>query len=130
MHSRTTSTTVFNVLSRREQPFFHESTVPYFTDVYDHLLRLSDILEMQRDLLAGALESHLSIQSNQLNQTVRTLTAVTLIVMVPTLIAGVYGMNFPLFPPNDWETSFWIALGMMVLTGLGLTAYFKHLHWL
>ena len=121
---------VFNVLSRREQPFFDERTVPYFTDVYDHLLRLSDTLEMQRDLVTGALETYLSIQSNQLNQTMRTLTAVTLIVMVPTLIAGVYGMNFRHMPELDWPYGYPLAIALMLLVAVGLLGYFRRAGWL
>lgn len=121
---------VFNVLSRREQPFFNESTVPYFSDVYDHLLRLSDALEMQRDLVTGALESYLSIQSNQLNQTMRTLTAVTVMIMVPTLIAGVYGMNFRSMPELDWIYGYPMALSLMVITALALLTYFHRAGWL
>jgi magnesium transporter len=121
---------VFNVLSRREQPFFAEGTVPYYTDVYDHLLRLSDTLDLQRDLLTGALESFLSIQSNELNQTVRTLTSVTVIVMVPTLIAGIYGMNFTHMPELDWTYGYPVALGAMLALMGGLVAYFRKLGWL
>jgi magnesium transporter len=120
---------VFNVLIRREQIIFHESSLPYYTDVYDHLLRISDNLEMQRDLLSGALESYLSIQSNELNLTVRKLTAITVMVMVPTLIAGIYGMNFHYMPELAWLLGYPLSLGMMGLSFVLLFYYFRRIGW-
>jgi magnesium transporter len=120
---------VFNILLRREQIIFSDQTLPYFTDIYDHLLRISDNLEMQRDLLSGALESYLSIQSNELNITVRKLTAVTVLVMVPTLIAGIYGMNFDVMPELAWTFGYPLALGMMALSLVILYFYFRRIGW-
>lgn len=120
---------VFNILSRREQIVFNENTLPYYTDVYDHLLRISDTLELQRDLLTGAIETYLSIQSNELNITVRKLTAVTVVVMVPTLIAGIYGMNFDNMPELGWPYGYPMALAAMVLSAAGLYYYLRRVGW-
>ena len=119
----------FNVLLRREEIIFSEQTLPYYTDIYDHLLRISDNLEMQRDLLSGALESYLSMQSNELNLTVRKLTAVTVLIMVPTLIAGIYGMNFDFMPELGWTFGYPLALGMMALSLVLLFFYFRRIGW-
>jgi magnesium transporter len=119
----------FNVLLRREEIIFNDQTLPYFTDVYDHLLRISDNLEMQRDLLSGAVESYLSMQSNELNLTVRKLTAVTVLIMVPTLIAGIYGMNFDNMPELSWTFGYPLALGMMALSLVLLFFYFRRIGW-
>src|SRR5262249_48262626 len=85
---------VLNEIIRRDVPLYHESLRPYFNDVYDHILRALDGVEAYRDLLASALDVYLSTVSNRLNQLVKRMTALTLIVMTPTLIAGIYGMNF------------------------------------
>jgi magnesium transporter len=108
---------VFNAITRREQIVFNENMLPYYTDIYDHLLRISDTLELQRDILSGALEAYLSIQSNDLNVTVRKLTAVTVMVMVPTLIAGIYGMNFVYMPELQEPWGYPAARGLMVASG-------------
>jgi magnesium transporter len=121
---------VFNTLTRREQIVFNETMLPYYTDIYDHLLRISDTLELQRDILSGALEAYLSIQSNDLNVTVRKLTAFTVMVMVPTLIAGIYGMNFTFMPELEWLWGYPMALGLMVVCGLGLFVYMRRIGWL
>jgi magnesium transporter len=120
---------VFNVLLRREEVIFSDQTLPYYTDIYDHLLRISDNLEMQRDLLSGAVESYLSMQSNELNLTVRKLTAVTVLIMVPTLIAGIYGMNFDFMPELGWTFGYPLALGMMGLSLVLLFLFFRRIGW-
>lgn len=107
---------VLNEIIRRDLPLYPEAMRPYFVDVYDHTLRVLESLDSYRDLLAAALDMYLSAVSNQLNQTVKRMTALTLIVMVPTLVAGIYGMNFtPLWPNVDAPGGFWFAIGLMVV---------------
>jgi magnesium transporter len=111
---------VLNEIIRRDLPLFPESMHPYFADVYDHSLRVLDSLDVYRDLLASALDLHLSAVSNRLNQLVKRMTALTLIVMVPTLIAGIYGMNFKNPIPSyetDWGFLYSIALMAALIVG-------------
>src|SRR5262249_41097362 len=89
---------VANVLLRRDLPPIDDQSAPYFQDLYDHLVRVLDQLDLQRDLLASALEANLSVTSNNLNAVMKRLTAFTVILMVPTLVAGIYGMNFHFMP--------------------------------
>jgi magnesium transporter len=123
---------VLNEIIRRDLPLFPEPMRPYFVDVYDHVLRVLDGVDTYRELLAAALDMYLSAVSNQLNQTVKRMTALTLIVMVPTLIAGIYGMNYTasFIPPEDTPHAFlWICLVMLGVAG-GITWVFKRLDWL
>ncbi len=108
---------VFNVLARRDESFLDTSTTVYFTDVYDHLLRISSRLDGVRELASAALETHLSVQSNALNVTVERLTAVTLVLMVVTLVTGFCGMNVG-FPGRDEPLGLAIAVTSMVVIGL------------
>jgi magnesium transporter len=121
---------IFNLLSRRDEPFFDVSLATYFTDVYDHLLRATDMLDIQRDLLTGILEAYLSVVSNSLNQVMKVLTAVATILMVMSLVAGIYGMNYALFPPNEWPYGFGLALSIMGLAGAGLAWVFRRRGWI
>ncbi len=121
---------IFNLLSRRDQPFFDPSLTTYFSDIYDHLLRATDLLDVQRDLLTGILEAYLSVVSNNLNQVMKVLTAVATILMVMSLIAGIYGMNYALFPQNDWPYGFCFAIGAMAAAGLALTWLFRKRGWI
>ena len=108
---------VLNELIRRDIPVFPPSLVPYLADVYDHAIRAIDTLDLHRDLLATAIESHLSVTSNRLNQSMRTLTAITIALMGPTLIAGIYGMNFRHMPELEWMFGYPWALALMAAAG-------------
>ena len=74
------------------------ATLPYYQDLYDHLVRVLDQLDLYRDLLAAVLDARADVASNNLNAIMKRLTAFTVILMVPTLIAGIYGMNFDFMP--------------------------------
>jgi magnesium transporter len=101
-----------------------------FRDLYDHVLRVYDELDTQRDLLTGILEAHLSVVSNRLNQVVLKLSSWAAIVLVPTLIAGIYGMNFDHMPELHWRLGYPYALGLMLLTGVVLWTQFRKSGWL
>ncbi len=85
---------VLTALVRRDLPIVSKKAAAYFQDVHDHLLRATDRVDVYRDLVTGALESYHATNSNGLNQTMRVLTAASIILMSVTFIAGVYGMNF------------------------------------
>jgi magnesium transporter len=121
---------VLNELIRRDVPIFPEELVPYLADVYDHAIRALDALDLNRELLASAMESHLSAVSNQLNMTMRTMTALTIGLMVPTLIAGIYGMNYRLAPGNEFEYGFHVAVGGMALLMVLILFIFRRVGWL
>ena len=87
---------VVNGLLRRDVAVVDEPMLPYFQDLYDHLVRVLDGVDIAREMLAATLDANLSVTSNNLNVVVKRLTAFTVILMIPTLIAGIYGMNFVL----------------------------------
>jgi magnesium transporter len=121
---------VLNSLLRRDIPVIDEAIIPYFAEVYDHVLRIYDWMESYRDQLSTIVDLQLSMQSNNLNQTVRTLTVWSIILMSSTLIAGVYGMNFVHMPELAWLLGYPWALGLMVGVGGGLYALFRKWEWL
>jgi len=121
---------VINELIRRDVPVFPPALVPYLADVYDHTVRGIDTLDLHRDLLTSVIETQLSVTSNRLNQTMRTLTALTIAIMVPTLIAGIYGMNFRNMPELDWPWGYAYSLILMLVSLVGLLALFKRMDWL
>lgn len=120
---------VFNALTRRELPVFGEGSLYYFQDVYDHVIRVTDAIDADRDMLASALDVHLSVAANRMNQTVRTLTAASIVLMSLALVAGIYGMNFERMPELGWRFGYLFALGTMVLIGGSLALLFKRLGW-
>jgi magnesium transporter len=120
---------VANALLRRDLPLVDDASAPYFQDLYDHTIRVLDQLDLQRDLLASALEANLSVTSNALNAVMKRLTAFTVVLMVPTLIAGIYGMNFDFMPELRWPLGYPIALGLMALAMIGSAIFFRRRDW-
>jgi magnesium transporter len=120
---------VANALLRRDIPLIDDRETPYFQDLYDHLVRIIDQLDLYRDLLASMLDARLTVTSNALNAIMKRLTAFTVVLMVPTLIAGVYGMNFAAMPELDWSLGYPFALGLMALSMLGAIAFFRSRDW-
>ena len=120
---------VANALLRRDIEVVDAASAPYYQDLYDHIVRVLDQLDVYRDLLAAVLDARLTVASNSLNAIMKRLTAFTVVLMVPTLIAGVYGMNFEFMPELDWPFGYPLVLGVMLLTVVALVAYFGRKGW-
>jgi magnesium transporter len=94
---------------------------PWFADVQDHAVHVMAELDTYRDLLAAALDVHVFYAFNRLGLIMKRLTAVTVIIMVPNFVAGIYGMNFThLFPGSDSPLGWFIVvvfLAVMVTWG-------------
>jgi magnesium transporter len=116
-------------LLRRDLAVIEESLTPYFQDLYDHLVRVLDNIDLDREMLAAALDANLSVTNNNLNVIVKRLTAFTVILMIPTLIAGVYGMNFRFMPELFWPFGYAFALGLMLLSMIGAYLLFRARDW-
>jgi len=119
-----------NALMRQDLPLFDAGATVYFRDVYDHLVRIIDTVDLQSDLLTSAVDVYLSSVSNRLNQVMKTLTSVTIILMTVALIAGIYGMNFKNMPELEWELGYPWAIGLMAVSGVGLYVYLRRKGWL
>ncbi len=119
-----------NVLMRQDISLLDRRTIVYLRDVYDHLVRITDTVDLHSDLLTNALDVYLSSISNRLNQVMKTLTSVTIILMSVALIAGVYGMNFKNMPELEWPLGYGYALGLMVVVGAGLYLYLRRKDWI
>jgi magnesium transporter len=121
---------VLDVLQRRTVEVVTVKLEPYYRDVYDHVLRATDFVDSIRDLLSSALEANLSVISNRLNEVMKQLTSWAAIILIPTLIAGVYGMNFVHMPELRWRYGYAYALALMGLSGFLLYRAFKRRNWL
>jgi magnesium transporter len=104
-------------------------TVIYYRDVYDHLYLAQDRIEGYRDTLSTILDIYLSSVSNNMNEVMKALTVVASLVLVPTLIAGIYGMNFQVMPELAWEYGYFFALGAMALTMIFMWVWFRRKGW-
>ena len=103
---------------------------PYYRDVLDHVIRTLELTDNVRDLLTSARELQLAQVSNRLNVVMKQLSAWAAIILIPTLIAGIYGMNFRHMPELSWGLGYPLALGTMALAAFALYRVFKHKDWL
>ena len=116
-------------LTRDEYDVIRPEIRPYLRDAYDRLARISDLLDSFRDELATMLDIFVSQVSNQLNEVMKVLTLITVIIVPVTLVASIYGMNVQ-FPGVNTVHGFWAAIGIMVVTALGMVWYFRSRKWL
>lgn len=121
---------LFTSLLRRDVPFLRPELLPYFQDVHDHVMRVTEEIDALRELLAAAVDAYLSSASNRLNHTMRIMAAWSIILMAMAWIAGVYGMNFDRMPELHWRLGYAWALGAMLAVGGMLFGFFRHRRWI
>ncbi|WP_423802030.1 magnesium/cobalt transporter CorA [Neobacillus sp. SAB-20_R2A] len=101
----------------------------YFSDIHDHLLKLTEMIEANRELTTDIRDSYISINSHQTNHVMKVLTVITTIFMPLTFIAGLYGMNFHYMPELNWTYGYFAVLFLMFLVGLWMFLWFKKKGW-
>lgn len=117
------------LLIRRDTPVFDERSVLYFQDVFDHVLRATDVIDNARDMLTTTMDVHLTVISNDLNQIMKRLTAASIILMSVALIPAIYGMNFVNMPELSWPLGYPLALIAMVALGVGGFFALRRIDW-
>jgi magnesium transporter len=120
---------VVNTLLRRDLHLMDPAIVPYFQDVYDHVLRATEWTESLRDLVTTILETSLTMRSNRLNVIMKQVTSWAAIIAVPTAVTGFYGQNVP-YPGFGQISGFWTST--LLTIGLSTTLYlvFRRRGWL
>ncbi|GGM32151.1 putative metal ion transporter YfjQ [Paraliobacillus quinghaiensis] len=101
----------------------------YFTDVYDHLLKLSEMVASNREIANDIRDNYLSLNSHQTNEVMKVLTIITSIFAPLTFIAGIYGMNFVNMPELEWEYGYFVVLGVMGVMAVVMYLWFKRKGW-
>ena len=120
---------VVNILLRRDAERGGKNFA-YFQDLYDHAVRIVDMTDTFRDVLGGALDAYLAVESNRMNAVMKTLTAASIMLLVPGLIAGIYGMNFENMPELKTRNGYFVVLSIMFCAVISLYAAFKRKGWL
>jgi magnesium transporter len=121
---------VIMAVLRREIPYVEEDALVYFEDVLDHVLRLLDQIDTQRELMGNVVDASLALSSNRMDQVMKKMTSWGAILIVATLIAGIYGMNFTDMPELHWRFGYPAALALMLAATGSLYLYFKRKDWL
>jgi magnesium transporter len=117
-------------LSRGEFEIINREEMIYYRNVYDHLVRMTDVADSYRDMISSLLDGYLSVTSNRLNQVMKVLTIISTIFLPLGVITGFFGMNFKYLPGLEWESGVAITTALMVAVAGGMLWAFKRNNWL
>jgi len=116
-------------LMRREQTVVGPALYPYYQDVYDHILRVTESSDSLRELVGTITSTNLSLRDYHQNLIVKKVSGWAAIVAIPALITGYYGMNVP-YPGFGEHWGFWVSVAVMIAASGGLYSLFRHKDWL
>ncbi|UZN06252.1 magnesium/cobalt transporter CorA [Leptospira santarosai] len=119
---------IVNSLIRRDNSFLSPKIQIYFRDVYDHLSRIYETIDMDRDLLGNTMDAYFSVISQRTNDIVKRLTLINLIFMPLTFLTGFFGMNFITIPYEN-APLLYVTIGLMYLIPIGMIFWFRKKHW-
>jgi magnesium transporter len=117
------------LLERRIERFLPEELELYFDDLVDASERIWDLLDNYKEVVEALEDTNESVISHRQNDVLRILTVFSVILLPLTLISGIFGMNV-LFPGHNTHEAFWIIVGLMVATIVGMVAFFRYKRWL
>jgi len=118
---------VFATLARPGQQLVREQTAVYFRDVVDHLVRLTEEVDMGRDLLASSMDAYLSQTNNRLSHVTTRLTLIATIFLPLNFVAGFFGMNLEILPA---QVAVPLVFASMVAMPVGMWLFFRRKHWI
>ena len=121
---------ICNRLMRFDIKCISEETRPYFRDVYDHVIRINEMVDNTRELLNTAMEANFSLISISQNDVSKQFAGWAAIIAVPTMVAGFYGMNFKVIPETEWQYGFYAVIFVTVFLCVLLYILFKRSGWL
>lgn len=117
-------------IAKKEYAFISKKAVPYFRDIYDNSVRLSDSIESCRDAIGNTFEAYMSSVSNSTNEAMKVLSIISTIGLPLTAISGIYGTNFKMLPGSEHPMGFWIMLVLMILFVVGMIWFFRKNEWI
>ena len=120
---------ILEQLSRKEYAQIPRPARIYYRDVYDHFVHVAEEVDTYKDLVTGAVEAYLNVQSYRMNDTVKRLTLISTVMLPLNLIAAFYGMNFSSMPGLNWRWGFLCVIGAMVAITAGIWTYFRIRRW-
>ena len=117
-------------LSRGEFELINRDEMIFYRNVYDHLVRMTDMADSYRDMVSSLLDAYLSVTSNHLNQVMKVLTIISTIFLPLGVITGFFGMNFTHLPGLNWEYGVAITTVFMAIVAGGMLWVFKRNKWI
>ncbi|GAA0872120.1 magnesium/cobalt transporter CorA [Gangjinia marincola] len=121
---------VISRISKSDSDLFTEKTNIFINDLYDHIIQVSESIDLYREMTWGLMDMYMTTISNKMNEVMKVLTIISTIFIPLSFFAGLYGMNFEHMPELDYRYGYFILLGIMGLAVIGMLYYFKRKKWL
>jgi magnesium transporter len=122
--------TIMGAISHQNLPYTVKEKDVYFIDIYDHISRVIDSIDIFRDALSGLLELQMAMKSDRMNEIMKTLTIISSIFLPLTFIVGLYGMNFHNMPELNWKYGYLGVIILMIVIASGLIVYYRRRKWM
>jgi magnesium transporter len=121
---------VISRIEKHDSPLILEKTKTYYRDIYDHLVQVSENIDIYREMIWSLMDMYMTTISNKMNEVMKVLTIMASIFIPLTFIAGIYGMNFDYMPELRYKNAYFILWGVMIAIFIGMVIYFKRKKWL
>ncbi|EDM44554.1 Magnesium and cobalt transport protein [unidentified eubacterium SCB49] len=121
---------VVNRLEKTETSLIEERTTNYIRDLYDHIIQVSESVDIYREMIWGLMDMYMTRISNKMNEVMKVLTIMASIFIPLTFMAGIYGMNFEYIPELQFKYGYFVLWAAMILVFIGMIYYFKRKKWL
>jgi magnesium transporter len=121
---------LLNQISRGGARFIQPDHLIYFRDLYDHMYRIGESIDIEREMATSTAEAYLSVVANRTNEIMKVLTVFSAIMLPINLVASIYGMNFEFMPELHWRWGFHFAISLMTLIAVVMLTWFWHKGWL
>ena len=116
-------------LAKNNYKFISAKAVPYFRDIYDHSMRVSDFIDNYREAVSNTFDIYMSAISNRMNEVMKVLSVIATIALPLTVISSIYGTNFKILPGAEYIYGFWAMIITMFLVSIGIIYFFKRRGW-
>jgi len=121
---------IINRLIKSDNPLIEEKTTHFFRDVYDHIIQVTENIDIYREMIWSLMDMYMTTISNKMNEVMKVLTIIATIFIPLTFIAGIYGMNFTNMPELHYKYGYYIVWIVMLVVLIGMLIYFKKKKWL
>ena len=121
---------IINRIEKGEHPLIYKRTITYYRDIYDHLIQVSENIDIYREMIWSLMDMYMTTISNRMNEVMKVLTIMSTIFIPLTFLAGIYGMNFEYIPELQYRYGYFVLLGVMLILFIALLFYFKRRKWL
>jgi len=121
---------VISRIEKNENKLIQKKTITYYRDIYDHLIQVSENIDIYREMIWSLMDMYMTTISNKMNEVMKVLTIMASIFIPLTFIAGIYGMNFEYIPELQYKYSYFILWGIMIVLFIGMLYYFRKKKWL